>query len=117
MGPFSQAIPTRSEAGFERRIMRAQNQCRVSRSNDFHQPHGGNASPFSGRESVAQPADSARSTLRFQSLWLINSAISIAEHAEADVEHFVVGSVIHTTPRRASFGTIIERPAARKLSA
>ena len=29
----------------------------VNRTSDFHQPHGGIAGRYSGRESVAQPAD------------------------------------------------------------
>jgi hypothetical protein len=29
----------------------------VNRTSDFHQPHGGIAGPYSGRESEAQPAD------------------------------------------------------------
>ena len=38
------------------RILR-KNPYPLKRSSDFHQPCRGNASPYSGRESVAQPAD------------------------------------------------------------
>lgn len=58
---------------------------------------------------IVRGADEIRKTLALPChLRMENVAISIADHAEADVEHLVIGSVIHPAARRAALGAIIE---------